>query len=95
MASVTLPASYVGPADVQNCNGSAATVASLTIGPGFALDRATGLPGTPAINPASGVISGIYDASPTAQFSVTVAAHPNGSSLSISKAFVLTIRDDD
>jgi hypothetical protein len=162
MASVTLPASYVGPVDVQNSNGSAATVTSLTVAPGFALDAATtlhvgsvvpaggtltgavvvdvypvdggafaaladmtisdngglpivppinaggvtdpagrgigysatGLPGTLAIDPATGVISGMYDAFGNQVFNVTVTAHPAGSSLSISKTFVLTIRDD-
>jgi len=161
-ASVTLPASYVGPVDVQNSNGSAATVTSLTVGSGFALDAATtlhvgsvvpaggtltgavavdvppvaggafaaladttisdnlgmpivppinaggvtdpagrgivysatGLPGTLAIDPATGVISGIYDAGSLESFSVTVTAHPAGSGSSISKTFVLTIRDD-
>ncbi len=161
LASVTLPASYVGPVDVQNSNGSAATVTSLIVGSGFALDAATtlhvgsvvsaggtltgavvvdvppvaggafaaladmtvgdnggfslltinaggvtdpagrgivysatGLPGTLAIDPATGVISGMYDAFGDQVFSVTVTAHPTGSSLSISKTFVLTIRDD-
>jgi hypothetical protein len=166
MASVNLPASYVGPVDVQNSNGSAATVTSLTVGPGFALDTATtlhvgsvvpvggtitgavavdvppvsggafatladmtvsdnsgafpisinaggvtdpagrgivysatGLPGALAINPATGVISGIYDVTsvviPGVEYhTVTVTARPTGSSLSISKTFVLGIRND-
>lgn len=162
MASVTLPASYVGPVDVQNSNGSAATVTSLTVGSGFALDAtttlhvgsvvpaggtltgavvvdvppvaggafaaladmtisdfagglpivpinaggvtdpagrgivysATGLPGALVIDPATGVISGMYDAFGDQVFNVTVTAHPTGSGLSIAKTFVLTIRDD-
>jgi hypothetical protein len=59
---------------------------------------ATGLPGMLAIDPATGVISGIYDSFVgtimTESFNVTVTAHPTGSNLSISKTFVLTVRDD-
>jgi len=50
--------------------------------------------GALTIDPATGVISGMYDAFGNQVFNVTVAAHPTGSRLSIAKSFVLSIRDD-
>ena len=170
LASVTLPASYVGPVDVHSPQAAPVTITSLSVGPGFALDgattlhvgsvvpaggtltgavvvdvlpvaggafaaladmtvsdqygaipiipinaggvidpagrgivySATGLPNAHvpgfdtglSIDPATGVISGTYDANGTEIYTVTVTAHPTGSSLSISKTFVLTIVDN-
>jgi len=72
MASVTVPASYVGPVDVQNSNGSAATVTSLTVGSGFALvDAATTLH-VGSVVPAGGTLTG----------AVVVEALPTGPALS-------------
>ena len=53
---------------------------------------ATGLPSGFAINSSTGIISGSFDASPTASFVVTIAAS-NGVR-SIKKTFALTIRDE-
>lgn len=168
-ASVALPANYVGLVNVQNTLGMPATVTSLAVGPGFALNpvttlhvgsvipaggslavavdvlpvaggafaaledmtvsdnyggglpisainasgvidpagrgivySATGLPndinGSLSIDPNTGIISGTYDSqaalfSATA-FAVTVTAHPTGSTLSVSRSFVLGIRND-
>lgn len=55
---------------------------------------ATGLPAGLSINSSTGVISGMYDASPTKKFTVTVKAQATGSNQSASKQFVLTVRDD-
>ncbi len=57
---------------------------------------ATGLPaGELAIDASTGVISGTYDAGiPIEPFTVTVTARATGSAKSVSKTFVLSIRND-
>lgn len=56
--------------------------------------QASGLPATLSIDPATGVISGVYDSGGLPAFVVTLTARASGSSKSTTKTFTLRIRDD-
>ena len=55
---------------------------------------ATGLPAGLSIDPNTGVISGVYDSYTTEKFNITIIATPGTSTKSLSKPFVLSIRND-
>ena len=55
---------------------------------------ATGLPTGLLIDSSTGVIGGIYDATYNEVFAISITAQATGSAKAISKAFILTIRND-